>query len=224
MTVSRAGKKGTHARLRRTNRNGRVKFNAKLASRQRPGAVFGGAEWSNVYVGKGSPHQPDVRPATTNDNLSPLALCHGRYETVDTIFRPSVIETELEERVVNRAVTIIDDWIDDDVFERRHTKVIEAARDLWRDIRRPRHPYFDPYDPDEHEDGADSERAKNLLRRCRHFIGNYRWNIFENVIRWNEPTGVPGSRIANVRSSAIIGAQNIVRDVAEQIYRARILW
>jgi hypothetical protein len=163
----------------------------------------------------------DVRPSHENDNVSGFALRHGRYETLGTIYR--LADGVGESRIVHRTVTILDGWFDDDVFYRSHVRTIERIRDLWRRIKRPTHPYFDSHDPEDRQDGPDAERAKNVLRNCRRLVGNYRWNIFENVARWNEPTGVPGSRIARVSAASVRAAQMIVREVADDIWRAQIL-
>lgn len=216
MTVSRSGKRGK-PRMRRATRMGRVRVNARMKFTTRQGLPVPEREgWLSV-VGRENDWMPDVRPANQNDNLAPLTIAHGRYEVADTIFRPSVIEVEIAPRVVNRSVTVIDDWIDGDVFHRPQVRVIEYARDLWRDIRRPCHPYFDAPDLEDRNDSFESERAKSLLHRCRRLVGDWRWNIFENVVRWNEPTGIPGSRIASVSGASIGAAQEVVRDVADQI-------
>lgn len=206
-----------------TGRNGRVRRNAGLKIVVRSGIQPKTEKQPGVSIGRGASHQPDVRPANKSDNVSDLALLHGRYEVVDSVVRHNLLETELTPLIVNRAVTVIDDWIDAGVFHSREVRVIERARELWRDIKRPRHPYFDPPDPDDLEDGPEAERAKNLLRRCRALVGRERWYVFENVIRWNEPTGIPGSRIANIAPSSIAAAQEMLRNVAGEIDRSWIL-
>lgn len=216
MTVSRSGKRGK-IKMRPASRNGRVRRNALGARTCRPGLARPTRVSTTYTIGRSNDWAADERPATQNDNVAPLALKHGRYEVADTIFRPSVLETEITPRVVNRSVTVIDDWIDGDIFHRPHIRVIEYCRDLWRDIRYPRHPLFDSPDLEDRNDSFESERAKALLRRCRRLVGDYRWNIFENVIRWNEPTGVPGSRVATLNVASIVAAQDVVRFVANEI-------
>lgn len=203
--------------MRRATRMGRVGVNARLKNVTKAKAPAPEREGWSYVVGRENDWAPDIRPANENDNLAALALTHGRYEVADTIFRPSIGETEIAPRIVNRSVTVIDDWIDADVFLHPHVRVIEYTRDLWRDIRRPCHPYFDAPDLEDRNDSFESERAKALLYRCRRLVGDYRWNIFENVVRWNEPTGIPGSRIASVSDASILAAQALVRDVADQI-------
>lgn len=222
MAVSRTGKRGTRAgHMIPESRNRRVKRNAGLKSITRPGVPIGERALT-VALGHGW-CADDIRPANLNDNIAPLALRHGRYEVADTIFRPSVIETEIEPRVVNRTVTVIDGWIDEEIFDSRDVRIIEYCRDLWRDIRRPTHPYFDPPDLEDRLDSFEAERAKNLLRRCRQLVGRIDWSIFENVIRWNEPIGIPGSHYAVVSAGNIAAAQEVVVSVAKRVGRARIL-
>lgn len=214
MTVSRSGKRGK-PKMRPAARNSRVAHNARRKATTRPGLGIQTRDLT-VCIGKSQDQAADMRPANEQDNISAYALQHNRYEAHHTIFRTD-LETSYDPRIVNKTVTVIDGWIDDDVFHRSHVRVIEYVRELWRDIQRPRHPFFDPYDPEERDDSFESERAKNLLRRCRNLVGSARWSIFENVVRWNEPTGVPGSRIAAVHPSSIIAAQDIVADVAADI-------
>lgn len=176
---------------------------------------------SSVYFARQAGIAADVRPAHENDNISRFMLQHGLYEAHGTIYRS--IGGANEGRVVNRAITVIDAWIDEDVFYRPHIRTIEQIRDLWRCIKRPTNVYFDSRDPEDRQDGPDAERAKNLLCCCRRLVGHYRWNIFENVARWNEPTGVPGSRIANISMASVAAAQQIVIGVAHDIRKAMIL-
>lgn len=160
-----------------------------------------------------------LRPA----NLSEFIQRHGRYE-IDPVSQtsPGVLAFD-GKRISNRAVTVIDDWIDDGLFERRHIRVIEHARDLWRDIRRPTHDYFDGYDPEDRAESFEAERAKNLLRRAKRLVHHEDWSVFENVVRWNEPLGVSGSRLYNPNAAALSAAKEIVRDVAELIARSLVL-
>ncbi len=216
MTVSRSGKRGA-VHMRPYGRNGRVRRNAAASRITRPGLSIGFERSSSVALGMWKDVAEDCRPANDTDNVASFALKHGRYEVADTIFRTSVLEIEITPRIVNRTVTVIDGWIDDDVFHRPHVRVIEYCRDLWRDIRQPRHPFFDSPDLEDRADSFEAERAKNLLRRCQRLVGHARWSIFENVVRWNEPTGIPGSRVANISEASIVAAQDIVREVAADI-------
>lgn len=156
-------------------------------------------------------------------NISAYIGQHGRYETVAVSAKLSLVETEYTVATFNRTHTVIDGWIDEEIFERSHIRVIERARDLWRDIKRPTLDYFDSYDPDDDSESFDSERAKCLLKRCRNLVGEPRWRIFENVLRWNEPCGVPGSRLMTPCPESIGATKEIVIGVAEEIARTLIL-
>lgn len=161
---------------------------------------------------------PDIRPANDADNISADALKHGRYEVANSFFRKSVLEpSEIDPFIVNRAVTVIDDWIDAGVFYGYQVRVIERTRDLWRDIRPPRHPLFDRPDLEDRDDSLEAARAQALLTRCRRLVGNSRWEVFENVVRWNELTGVPGSKIARPSEASIVAAQRLVRGVTAEL-------
>src|SRR5690606_32559683 len=107
---------------------------------------------------------------------------------------------EMQQVTINRRHTVIDGWLHDDerYFERRHIRVIEHARELWRSISM--HAVTD-IDVGAFEtrglvfakDDEIAARAVNLLRRARSLVPRWQWDIFENVVRWNEPYGFPGS-------------------------------
>lgn len=212
MTVSRSGKRGK-IKMRPAGRNGRVRRNA--VAKRRAGTIGHASKADWVWISTNAPHN-DVRPANVTDNISEYALQHGRYETHKSMFLSPGLEL-VEPMVVNKTISVVDGWIDDGAFRHWEIYVIERIRDLWRVIRRPTHPHFDGYDPEDRQDGLDAERAKNLLRRCRNVVGLERWSIFENVIRWNEPTGVPGSRISALSQEAIWAAQDAVAIVAGDV-------
>lgn len=156
-------------------------------------------------------------------NLNGFAERHGRYEREIVAAKVGLVETEFTEAVVNRTHSVIDGWIDEEIFLRRHIRVIEHARDLWREIKRPTHNYFDSHDPEDRQDGLDAERAKNLLRRARSLVARDDWNVFENVVRWNEPTGIPGPRHAGPSPRSVAAAKETVLLVAEIIAEALFL-
>lgn len=148
---------------------------------------------------------------------------HGIYENASVADRVGLIETAFSSQVINRTLTPIDEWFyfEPDYWSRRQVRVIEHARDLWRDIGRPTHPHFDWKKAK--GDGLTAERAKNLLRRAKHFVGNDDWNVFENVIRWNEPTGRRGSHLCKYRMTEVAAAKNTVRGVAQALGEALVL-
>lgn len=59
--------------------------------------------------------------------------------------------------------------------------------------------------------------ALTALSRYREMLGPYQkhyWPVFENVLRWNEPAGVAGSRFGNNPTQRIQSAKLIVSNVA----------
>lgn len=153
--------------------------------------------------------------------IDPFLAQHGRYESQPVGFVDGVLDTEYTPTVVNKTHTLIDGWIDDDIYDRSQVRAIEHVRDLWRDLRRPTHPLFD--DPDDDDGGYDSERAAALLRRCRNLVGEGRWRAFENVVRWGEPGGYSGSKAVDNLNGQVDAAKMVVREVASEISRAKIL-
>lgn len=152
-----------------------------------------------------------------------LAGQHALYENALVPSHTSLIETQFSRQIINRTLTPIDEWFyfDADFWSRRQVRVIERARDLWRDVGRPTHPYFDWR---KHKgDGLTAERAKNLLRRAHRLVGDSDWRVFENVIRWNEPTGFRGSSLCRQSPQAIAAAKVTVRGVAQAVGEALIL-
>lgn len=157
-----------------------------------------------------------VRPSP--EMIDPFTARHGRY-----IEQPCEEDGEYAPGAVNLAHTIIDLWIDDGIFLGSEIRSIEIARELWRSVARPSHDYFDSDDPENEREGLNMERAKALLRRCKNHVGCSRWLIFENVVRWNEPYGTPGSRLWEPSPECMVATQEIVAGVAREIYRGEIL-
>jgi hypothetical protein len=147
---------------------------------------------------------------------------HGKFHLLPMAMRLDLIRTEYKNRgIYNHACTPFDLWLSDPEcpFLRRHVRVVERARDLWRSIERPTNYVVTPYGVD----GAIPERAKNLLRRCKAIVPRWEWNVFENVVRWNEPYGVSGSRLMSSQRGADEAALATVLRVAETISRSLII-
>lgn len=148
---------------------------------------------------------------------------HGKFRVLPLAARIDLIRTEYKNRgIFNHAVTPFDLWLSDPdtPFQRRHVRVVERARDLWRSIDRPANEITVIADG---RDGLISERAKNLLRRCRNEVTRQDWHVFENVIRWNEPYGFPGSRLWAPSPAREATALRAVLAVAETISRTLVI-
>lgn len=156
-------------------------------------------------------------------DLSEYRKQHGKFRVLPLALRIDLIRTEYKNRgIYNHAVTPFDLWLSDPdtPFLRRHVRVIEHARDLWRSIDRPTNETFVQRDG---RDGLIPERAKNILRRCRRLVDLSDWHIFENVIRWNEPFGILGSRLMSHSPQKEAAALQTVLAVAEIISRTLII-
>lgn len=146
-----------------------------------------------------------------------------RHHIRPTIYKPEIVKSDYAHVIVSDAEkSVVAKWADDGLFGSEHIFVVEEARALWALIGRPTHDLFDSDDPEDQREGLLAERAKALLRNCRHLVGVQCWNIFENVVRWNEPRGFVGSRIME-GDSTNTRAKAIVADVADRIAKAGLL-
>lgn len=216
MTVSRAFKRGTRASMRPSSRNRRVEWNANLKDMTRESVEQPERKWTPIRPSSRSPVET-VRPA-------------AQYETETIQVRDVLGNIEFEAVTVNRAHTVVDGWFHfyPDFFERRHIRVIEHARDLWRDVSvhgmsLAYEGSFDTRGLEIRFDDEASARAVNLLRRARGLVARWKWEVFENVIRWNEPYGFPGSRLFGDKPAREEWAKLVVRDVAEKVARSLFL-
>lgn len=107
---------------------------------------------------------------------------------------------------------VIDRWFSEDegFWLSQHIKAIAACSDMWDRCYRPH---------SAEGGGRHHSRSLSALASFKARVPRYAWEIFENVCRWDEPTGVPGSRYSTVKSSHVRAAKHIVRYVAEEIFR-----
>ena len=61
-------------------------------------------------------------------------------------------------------------------------------------------------------------QAREDLQRIRSGFPSAYWDVFENVVRFDEPAGIAGSRLASVSRSAAEGARLVVCLIADTIY------
>lgn len=146
-----------------------------------------------------------------------------RHHIRPVIHRVELVKKDYDQVIVcDAGKSVISKWFDAGILNDEQTFVIEEARALWALIGRPVNELFDSDDPDDQREGLLAERAKCLLRNCRNLVGVTFWNIFENVVRWNEPLGFVGSRLIEREHSAA-HAKAIVTDVADRIAKAGLL-
>lgn len=68
-----------------------------------------------------------------------------------------------------------------------------------------------------HGEGHTQQEAADEIARRRRLVPRTYWDVFENVVRHNEPAGVAGSRFASNRPQQIASARAIVGLVANVI-------
>jgi hypothetical protein len=220
MAVSRAFKRGRRAgaKMRPVSRNRRVEWNAHLKQGTLTAVPAAERKWTPIRLAERSEAEPEAKAP------------RPQYET-ETILVTNIIGVQEAQQVTrNRRHTVFDSWLHDDeeFFERRHIRVVEHARDLWRAVSMHAATpidvgVFGTQGLEIAHDDESAARALNLLRRARSLVPRWQWNIFENVVRWNEPYGFPGSSLFVVKPQRVAETKWIVRDAAETISRSLFL-
>lgn len=220
MAVSRAFKRGRRAgaKMRPVSRNRRVEWNAHLKSGTHRPVAQPERKWT------------PIRLSDNGDLPEGPALPKPDIET-ETILVTNIVGIQETQQVTrNRRHTVIDGWIydDEEFFERRHLRVIDHARDLWRAVSMHASTpidvgVFGTQGLEIAHDDESAARAMNLLRRARSLVSRWQWDVFENVVRWNEPLGFPGSSLFSMKPKRIEETKWIVRHVAETVSRSFFL-
>lgn len=219
MAVSRAFKRGRRAgaKMRPVSRNRRVEWNANLRQGTLTPVPAPERKWTPIKV-----HEREEEEAR--------APARPQFET-ETILVTNILGIQEPQQVTrNRRHTVIDGWVsdDEDYFERRHLRVIDHARDLWRAVSMHAATpidvgVFGTQGLEIAHDDESAARALNLLRRARSLVPRWQWNVFENVVRWNEPYGFPGSALFGDKPKRRAETMFIVRHTAETISRSLFL-
>lgn len=122
-------------------------------------------------------------------------------------------------KLVNRHVTTVARWKADKLLNELQLRSIELCEDLWERAGSPQGLVMDlmkiPGMPG--GSGARQQDALDELASFKAKIPVTYWNVFENVVRWNEPGGAAGSRFANDNPRAAQSALMCVRFVADLI-------
>jgi hypothetical protein len=122
-------------------------------------------------------------------------------------------------KLINRHVTTVARWKTDSLLNETQLRAIELCEDLWEHAGSPQGLVMDlmkiPGLP-----GGSGMRQQDALDELASFkakVPQTYWNVFENVVRWNEPGGAAGSRFANDNPRAAQSALMCVRFVADLI-------
>lgn len=198
-----------------TSRNRRVAVNAAMKYMTRTSSPIPEIPVRPIKLQEREPEPPASEPGY-------------EAEIISIASAPGV--REYEQITINRAHTVFDKWVymDAAFFERRHIRVVEHARDLWRAVSMPPEHYLEFGSAgcaglERSRDDEMAARASNLLRRARSLVSGWQWSMFENVVRWNEPYGFPGSNLYGDKPKREDMAKRVVRHVAEVVSRSLFL-
>lgn len=219
MAVSRAYKRGRRAgsKMRPVSRNRRVEWNANLHNMTYRHVPAPERKWTPIQL-RDRPEQEEER------------VPRPQFENETVLVVNDLGIQEAQQVTINRRHTVIDGWLHDDeeYFERRHIRVIEHARDLWRAVSMHASTpidvgVFGTQGLEIAHDDESASRALNLLRRARTLVPRWQWDVFENVVRWNEPYGFPGSSLFGDKPKRREETKFIVRSAAEIIAKSLFL-
>lgn len=141
----------------------------------------------------------------------------------DNFIRDFVTHVDTNTKAIaykRRDVSIVDKWIRDGGigFEEGACRVIADCRYFWAKIGEPRvtSNYGEKTSPSTGSNITSAE-ARDEIRHMSKGIPPAYWAVFENVVRFEEPAGVVGSRFYKTSGQAIASAKVITGFVASLI-------
>lgn len=155
--------------------------------------------------------------AAVEPAVNPFAAAHGHYEqgtVVDLSGELGGKRMSIVKVLINRGGTAVDRWIANDkagLFDEPQRKAIEHCRRLWAraedlrsvDLGR------DRIDCSKME-GWSQHEALEALAGYKRTIPRKFWEVFENVVRFDQEAGVAGSSLSSNSRSAIDAAKTTV--------------
>ncbi len=161
--------------------------------------------------------RPLVQPL---DGPTPEQMARGTYD------REDFIHADLGQRVtahVNRGGTPIARWIAEDKLSDNQQRAIAHCLYLWRMTERPQRvtaSYGEriPGSGDSEFRAANEIEAREDLHRIKGYIPNTWWDVFENVVRFDEPAGVAGGKLGYGSRTASERAHTVVAFVSDIVF------
>lgn len=142
----------------------------------------------------------------------------------DDFDRDFITHTETNTKAMayrRRDSCIVEKWIRQGGigFEHGAQRVIANCQLFWIRLGEPRliAQYGERLPPSTSGEGWTRQEALDELHRYKHMVPRLYWEVFENVVRHNEPAGVAGSRFANNDAQRIQSAKVITGFVASII-------
>jgi len=120
-------------------------------------------------------------------------------------------------RVENKAVTPVSKWIAAGLVTDAEQAAIEHCLNLWQRVEGQPSlvANFDRTIFGCPGDGHPREvEARDDLHRLKNHVGDKYWSVFENVVRFDEPAGVAGSRLEQASRNRETAARHCVLFVA----------
>jgi hypothetical protein len=116
----------------------------------------------------------------------------------------------------NYAPTVIDGWFDEreTEFTARDIRVISVCCDHWRALDEA------AYERRTMRGFVPTKafiRALKVMQARASRVPSWQWYVFENVVRWDEPVGIPGSKFASNSRASVSAAKQVVKEVARSI-------
>jgi hypothetical protein len=104
-------------------------------------------------------------------------------------------------------------------FEEPAMRAIADCVTFWQRMGEPRITanYGERIAASTHGDGYTQQEAADEIALRKRLVPRQYWDVFENVVRHNEPAGIAGSRFASNRPQQIASARAIVGLVANVI-------
>jgi hypothetical protein len=176
---------------------------------------------------KAAKQKAKIRKAQ-EQTVSPFTAQHGDYRPALVVDLDGVLGGKRQSMVrllVNRNVSTVDKWLFEGGpgFESPEAASIDHVRGLWRIVGNGAR-VIGRYDPSGVRGSAVRPEKDETYLSALLTLGEYQkqfpariWEAFENVVRWDEPAGVAGSRMANHPAERRAHAKACVGFVASKI-------
>lgn len=159
-------------------------------------------------------------PVEALDGPTEAQMANGNFERV-TIIHADTAQRETVH--INRGGTPVMRWITEDKLTDNQQRAIGHCYYLWRLAGTEKSvtaQYGEriPGSGNSELYAANTLEAEQDLKRIKDYIPRTYWDVFENVVRWDEPAGIAGSKLGFGSRSACDRAHQIVCFVADIIF------
>jgi hypothetical protein len=153
------------------------------------------------------------KKAVAEPLVNPFAAAHGDYARDGRAGRSPAMR--------NRGGSSLDRWEAKDLLSETQLAAIAHMQRLWRLVDAGQRTTTN-WNQTIFGTGGEGHflevQARADLHRIREGFPPAYWDVFENVVRFDEPAGTAGSRLSSVRRSGVEAARLIVSLIADTIY------